>query len=73
MVIQMFWPSLPAVLIPLPLQVYMPDLIPPHSTQPGFVSGSLESFRYNSALYIIIDVSVTEPRNWPTSPAEWKC
>src|SRR5918996_254913 len=41
------------------------SLMPPHSTQPGIV-------RYSSTEYIIILVSETEPRSWPTSPAEWK-
>ena len=45
--------------------------MPPHSTQPGSVSGSAASSRYSSALRIIIRVRFTEPRSWPTSPAEW--
>ena len=36
---------------------------PPHSTQPGSVSGSAASERYSRALSIIIRVSVTEPRS----------
>ena len=39
--------------------------IPPHSVQPQ------SSVRYSSTDHIIIWVSVTEPRSWPTSPAEW--
>ena len=42
------------------------DLVPDGSTP---VSSS--SRRYRSAPYIIILVSVTEPRSWPTSPALW--
>ena len=38
---------------------------PPHSTQPQ------SSVRYSSTESIIIRVSDTEPRSWPTSPAEW--
>src|SRR5215213_2014776 len=44
----------------------------PHSTQPGSNSDSSPMRRYSSTECIIIFVSETEPRSWPTSPAEWK-
>ena len=44
---------------------------PPHSIQPGSNSDSAARRRYSSTLSIIIRVSDTEPRSWPTSPAEW--
>src|SRR4029079_9249766 len=37
----------------------------------GSTPVSAASRPYSSAPYIIIFVSVTEPRSWPTSPAEW--
>ena len=45
--------------------------MPPHSVQPGSNSPP-PSFRYSSTEYIIIFVSDTDERSWPTSPAEWK-
>ena len=44
--------------------------MPPHSVQPGSNSPP-PSFRYSSTEYIIIFVSETELRSWPTRPAEW--
>jgi hypothetical protein len=44
--------------------------MPPHSVQPGSNSPP-PSFRYSSTEYIIIFVSETDERSWPTSPAEW--
>ena len=43
----------------------------PTSCQEGFVPVSVARRRYRSAPYIIIFVSVTELRSWPTRPAEW--
>ena len=44
----------------------------PTSCHEGSTPVSAASRRYSSAPYIIIRVSVTELRSWPTSPAEWK-
>src|SRR4051794_36002633 len=44
--------------------------MPPHSVQPGSNSPP-PSFRYSSTEYIIIRVSETDDRSWPTRPAEW--
>ena len=44
----------------------------PTSCHDGSVPVSAASRRYRSEPYIIILVRVTEPRSWPTRPAEWK-
>ncbi len=44
----------------------------PTSRQPVSRSTSAPSVRYSSTELIIIVVSESEPRSWPTSPAEWK-
>ena len=43
----------------------------PTSCHEGSTPVSSRRRRYSAAPYIIIVVRVTEPRSWPTSPAEW--
>ena len=45
--------------------------IEPTSCHDGSTPVSPRSRRYNSEPYIIIFVSVTDPRSWPTRPALW--
>ena len=44
----------------------------PTSCQPVSSPTSSSSVRYSSTEFIIIFVRLSEPRSWPTSPAEWK-
>jgi len=43
----------------------------PTSRHPVSSPTSLPSDRYRSTEFIIIWVKLSEPRSWPTSPAEW--
>ncbi len=43
----------------------------PTSLQPVSSSTSSPSSRYSSTEFIIILVRESEPRSWPTRPAEW--
>ena len=44
--------------------------MPPSSCQPGSLPVSRRSAAYSSTEYIIIRVSDTDERSWPTRPAE---
>ncbi len=44
--------------------------MPPSSCQPGSLPVSRRSAAYSSTEYIIIRVSDTDERSWPTNPAE---
>ena len=65
------WPSRPGGGAPRAVPGSTPGGASRPRATPGRRPVSAASRRYSSAPYIIILVSVTEPRSWPTRPAEW--